>query len=65
MDSRKLGCDILAVMFVCPGISGNSVPTAGPIETGEPPIDASIRRNDDGVGLGSISGTWHVSRAAA
>ena len=52
-------------MFVCPSIYVNSVRTAGPIEIGEAPFDAPIRRNDDGVGLGSIGGTWHVTRAAA
>ena len=38
----------------------NYVPTAGPIGTGEAPIDAPIRRNDDGANPGSIGGTWHV-----
>ena len=43
----------------------NSAGTAGPIGTGVPPIDAPIRRNDDGTDPGSTSGTWHVARAAA
>ena len=43
----------------------NSARTAGPIGTGVPPIDAPIRRNDDGAGAGSTAGTWHVARAAA
>ena len=50
---------------VCPSIFVNSVRTAGPIGTGVPPIDAPIRRNDDGAGAGSTGGTWHVARAAA
>ena len=50
---------------VCPSIFVNSVRMAGPIGTGVPAIDAPIRRNDDGAGAGSTSGTWHVARAAA
>ena len=50
---------------VCPSIFVNSARTAGPIVTGMPPIDALIRRNDDGAGAGSTGGTWHVARAAA
>ena len=50
---------------VCSSIFVNSVRTAGPIGTGVPPIDAPIRRNDDGAGAGSTGGTWHVARAAA
>ena len=42
----------------------NSTRTAGPIVTGEEPFDSPIRRNDDGVDLGSISSTWHVAHAA-
>ena len=42
----------------------NSARTAGPIVTGKAPFDSSIRRNDDGADLGSISSTWHVARAA-
>ena len=51
--------------YVCSSILVNNVRTAGPIGTGEAPIDAPIRRNDDGDGRGSIGGTWHVARAAA
>ena len=43
----------------------NSAGTAGQIGTGVPPIDATIRRNDDGASAGSNGGTWHVARAAA
>ena len=50
---------------VCASTLVNSAGTAGPIGTGVPPIDAPIRRNDDGVDPGSTSGTWHVARAAA
>ena len=50
---------------VSPSIFVNSVRTTGPIGTGVPPIDATIRRNDDGAGAGSNGGTWHVARAAA
>ena len=50
---------------VCASTLVNSARTAGPIGTGVPPIDASIRRNDDGAGAGSTGGTWHVARAAA
>ena len=42
-------------------ISGNSARTAGPIGTGEAPIDAPKRRNDIGAGRGSAGGTWHVA----
>ena len=42
----------------------NSTRTAGPIVTGEAPFDSPIHRKDDGADLGSISGTWHVARAA-
>ena len=51
--------------YVCSSIFVNSAWTAGPIGTGEAPIDAPIRRNDDRAGCGSIGGTWHVARAAA
>ena len=51
--------------YVCSSIFVNSVRTAGPIGTGVPPIDAPIRRNDDGAGAGSTGGTWHVALAAA
>ena len=50
---------------VCASTLVNSAGTAGPIGTGVPPIDAPIRRNDDGADPGSTSGTWHVARAAA
>ena len=43
----------------------HSARTAGQIGTGEAPIDAPIRRNDDGADPGSINSTWHVARAAA
>ena len=43
----------------------NSAGTAGPIGTGVPPIDAPIRRNDDGTESGVDRRTWHVARAAA
>ena len=46
---------------VCASTLVNSVGTAGPIGTGVPPIDAPIRRNDDGADPRSIGGTWHVS----
>ena len=42
----------------------NSARTTGPIMTGKAPFDSSIRRNDDGADLWSISSTWHVARAA-
>ena len=42
----------------------NSTRTAGPIVTGEAPFDSPIHRKDDGADLWSISGTWHVARAA-
>ena len=51
--------------YVCSSIFVNSAWTAGPIGTGEAPIDAHIRRNHDGAGPVSISDTWHVARAAA
>ena len=51
--------------YVCSRIFVNNVRTAGPIGTGEAPIDMPIRRNDDGANPGSIGGTWHVARAAA
>ena len=51
--------------YVCSSIFVNSVRTAGPIGTGEAPIDAHIRRNHDGAVPVSISDTWHVARAAA
>ena len=50
---------------VCSSIFVNNVPTAGPIGTGEAPIDAPVHRNDDGANPGSIGGTWHVARVAA
>ena len=50
---------------VCASTLVNSAGTAGPIGTGVPPIDAPIRRNDDGADPRSISGTWHVARVAA
>ena len=50
---------------VCASTLVNSAGTAGPIGTGAPPIDAPIRRNDDGAGAGMTGGTWHVARAAA
>ena len=50
---------------VCASTLVNSAGTAGPIGTGVPPIDAPIRRNDDGTDPGSTGGTWHVARAAA
>ena len=50
---------------VCSSISGHGARTAGPIGTGVAPMDAPKRRNDDGAGLGSAGGTWHVARAAA
>ena len=49
--------------YVCSSIFVNNVRTAGPIVTGEAPIDALIRRNDEGDGRGSIGCTWHVARA--
>ena len=52
-------------LCVCASTLVNSARTAGPIGTGVPPIDAAIRRNDDGAGAGSTGGTWHVARAAA
>ena len=42
---------------VCASTLVNSAGTAGPIGTGVPPIDAPIRRNDDGADPRSISGT--------
>ena len=50
---------------VCASTLVNSAGTAGQIGTGVPPIDAPIRRNDDGTDPGSTGGTWHVARAAA
>ena len=50
---------------VCASTLVNTAGTAGPIGTGVPPIDAPIRRNDDGVDPRSISGTWHVACVAA
>ena len=41
---------------VCSSIFAKSVRTTGPIGTGVPPIDASIRRNDDGAGAVSNGG---------
>ena len=41
----------------------NSARTTGPIMTGKAPFDSSIRRNDDGADLWSISSTCHVARA--
>ena len=51
--------------YVCPRTFVNNMRTAGPIGTGEAPIDAPFRRNDDGDSRESIGGTWHVARAAA
>ena len=51
--------------YVCSSIFVNNVRTAGPIVTGEAPIDVPIRRNDDDADPGSIGGTWHVARAGA
>ena len=51
--------------YVCSSTFANSARMAGPIGTGEAPIDAPIRRNDDGAGAGSNGGTWYVARAAA
>ena len=47
---------------VCASTLVNSAGTAGPIGTGVPPIDAPIRRNDDGAirGGSAARGTWHV-----
>ena len=50
--------------YVCPSTLVNSARTAGPIGTRVVPVDAPIRRNDDGANPGSIGGTWHVARAA-
>ena len=63
---KKLAGSCLSVcVSVCSSISENSARTAGPIGTGVAPMDAPKRRNGDGVGRGSIGGTWHVARAAA
>ena len=62
---RMVFVSVSVSQCVCPSIFVNSVRTAGPIGTGAPPIDAPIRRNDDGAGAGSPGGTWHVARAAA
>ena len=43
--------------YVCSSIFVNNARTAGPIGTGEAPIDAPIHRNADGANPGSIGGT--------
>ena len=50
---------------VCPSIFAPSDRTGEPIETRVAPFDAPIRRNDDGIGPGSVSATCHVPRGAA
>ena len=62
---KIVGRIVFVSQYVCPSILVNSARTAGPIGMRETPIDAPIRRNDDGTGPGSIGGTWHVARAAA
>ena len=66
VGEKKLAGSCLSVcVSVCPSTSGHGARTAGPIGARVAPIDAPKRRNDDGAGLGSAGGTWHVARAAA
>ena len=65
VPESKCLAGLFVSVCVCPRTFVNSSRTEARIRTGQKPIDAPKRRNDDGVCHVAPRATWHVPRAAA